>query len=87
MHLNKKKLLAKIQNNSENVRYSDFVILIKAFSFKRTRGEGSHEIFRCKDIADIVNIQNNKGKAKSYQIKQFLSIVEKYNLKLEDDES
>ena len=32
------------------------------------------------------NLQNVKGKAKPYQIKQLLKIVEKYNLLLEDQE-
>ena len=68
-----------------NVRYSDFVMLIKTYVFRRTRGNGSHEIYRRKDIMDIVNIQNDNGQAKSYQVKQFLSLIEKYNLKLEDD--
>jgi hypothetical protein len=36
-------------------------------------------------IPEIVNIQNDNGKAKSYQVKQFLSLIEKYNLKLEDN--
>jgi len=68
-----------------NVRYNDFETLIKAYGFRRTRGNGSHEIYRRKDIMEIVNIQNDNGKAKSYQVKQFLSLIEKYNLKLEDD--
>ena len=84
-HLTKQKLLAKIQNNTTSIRYNDFVALIKAYGFKRTHSNGSHEIYRRQDIPDIVNIQNDNGKAKSYQVKQFLSIIEKYNLKLEDD--
>jgi len=85
--LNKQKLLAKIQNNTVNMQYSKFVTLIKAYGFRRTRGNGSHEIYRRKGVADIVNIQNDNGHAKSYQVKQFLSLIEKYNLKLEDDDS
>ena len=37
-----------------------------------------------KEINEIINIQNYKGEAKPYQIKQFLSLVEKYNLKMGD---
>ena len=84
--MNKKKLLAKMQNNSENVRFGEFVTLIEAFDFKYTRGEGSHEIYKRADVPGIVNIQNENGKAKSYQVEQFLKVVKKYNLKLEDDE-
>jgi len=83
--MNKQKLLAKIQNNSLNVRYSDFVTIVEAYGFRRTRSNGSHEIYRCKGVVEIVNIQNDNGKAKSYQVKQFLFLIEKYNLKLEDD--
>jgi hypothetical protein len=36
------------------------------------------------DIPEIVNLQDVKGQAKPYQIKQFLKLVEKHNLKLEE---
>ena len=42
--MNRKKLLAKIINNQKNVQFNDFVTLIEAFGFYRTRGEGSHSI-------------------------------------------
>ena len=82
--MNKHKLLAHLQNSSKNVRYSDFVRLVEAFGFKRIRTGGSHNIYEREDVPEMVNIQNDKGKAKPYQVKQFLSLVEKYNLKLED---
>lgn len=34
----------------------------------------------------MVNIQDVKGKAKPYQLRQFFRIVEKYNLQLGDSE-
>jgi len=34
---------------------------------------------------DVVNIKNDNGQAKPYQVNQFLSLIEKYNLKLEDE--
>ena len=83
--MNKRKLLTKIQNNNINVQYKEFVTLIKAFGFERTRGNGSHEIYRRQDVVDIVNIQNDNGKAKPYQVRQFLSLIERFNLILEDD--
>ena len=83
--MNKRKLLEKLENSQKNVRYGDFVALIEAFGFRRTRGEGSHEIYRRVGVADIVNIQSNKGKAKAYQVRQFLSLIETYNLRLEEE--
>jgi hypothetical protein len=41
-------------------------------------------IFIHPNIPELVNLQNAKGKAKPYQIRQFLTIVEQYNLSLED---
>ena len=82
--MNNRKLLAKIQNSSKNIRYGDFVTLIEAFSFRRIRGEGSHNIYERIDVPEMVNIQNEEGKAKPYQVKQFMSLVVRYNLKLED---
>ncbi len=35
-------------------------------------------------VDELVNIQDVNGEAKPYQIKQFLELVEEYDLKLED---
>ena len=83
--MNKRKLLQKLENSQKNIRYGDFVALIEAFGFRRTRGEGSHEIYRREGVADLVSIQSNKGKAKAYQVRQFLSLIEIYNLRLEEE--
>jgi hypothetical protein len=41
-------------------------------------------IFVHPDIPELVNLQSVKGQAKPYQVKQFLRLVERYDLKLED---
>jgi hypothetical protein len=43
-------------------------------------------IFLHPDLPELVNLQNVKGKAKPYQIKQLLKIIEKHNLHMEDNE-
>jgi len=83
--MNKRALLAQLMTNRKNVKYNDFVTLIESFGFICTRGKGSHEVFKQEGIAETVNIQNRNGEAKPYQIEQFLSLVEKYNLKLGDN--
>jgi predicted RNA binding protein YcfA (HicA-like mRNA interferase family) len=62
------------------------VTLVEAFGFNHMRADGSHNIFKNEAVVEIINIQNEKGEAKPYQIKQFLAIVEKYNLQMEDKE-
>ena len=83
--MNKRKLLARLQNNCKNIRYNDFVLLAEAFGFKHRRTDGSHNIYKNAAIAEVLNIQEEKGEAKPYQVKQFLALVEKYNLKMEGE--
>lgn len=78
------KILEKILSGSKNISFTDFVNLIEGYGFELARTKGSHQIFKHKEIAEIVNLQNSDGHVKPYQIKQFLELVEKYNLILEE---
>ncbi len=80
----KEKLLQKILSGSRNVRFGDMVALVNAFGFRLSRTKGSHHIFTHPGIPELVNLQEVHGQAKPYQIKQFLNLIERYNLKLED---
>jgi hypothetical protein len=57
-----------------------------SIGFSLSRISGSHHIFTHPDIAEIVNLQNKKGKAIGYQVQQFLTLVEQYSLTMESDE-
>ena len=37
------------------------------------------------EIPELVNLQNVHGQAKAYQVRQFLKIVERHNLMLEEE--
>ena len=80
----KQKILKQILSGSKNISFNDIVTVVEAFGFTLFRVNGSHHIFIHPNIPELVNLQNAKGKAKPYQIRQFLTIVEQYNLKLED---
>ena len=58
---------------------------LKASGSKSARVTDSHHIFSQPTIQELVNLQEVKGQAKPYQIRQFLKLVERYNLKLEDE--
>jgi hypothetical protein len=83
--LNKRKLLQKVLAGPTNVRFGDMVALVEAFGFRLARVGGSHHIFERAGVAELVNLQNRKGNAKPYQVRQFLELVEQHNLRLEDD--
>jgi hypothetical protein len=42
-------------------------------------------IFVRDDVDELVNLQREGNKAKAYQVKQFLTIVGRYDLKLGDE--
>lgn len=80
--MNYTKFFIRLLTNDKNVKYNDFVNLIIKFGFYEDRSVGSHTIFKHKVVKELINIQNFKGEVKPYQIKQFLSLVEKYSLEL-----
>jgi hypothetical protein len=45
---------------------------------------GSHHIYTRAGVRELVNLQNEGGDAKPYQIRQFLRLLERYNLRMED---
>jgi len=59
--------------------------MVEGFGFRSDRVSGSHHIFIHPAIQEMVNLQEVKGEAKPYQIRQFLRIVERYDLRLEDE--
>lgn len=83
--MKKRKLLEKVISGSKNIQFDELVTLIEAFGFTLSRINGSHHIFQHPEIPEIINIQNKKGKAVPYQVRQFILILEQYNLSLEDE--
>ena len=84
--MKKRRLLQKLISSSKNVHFSEAVTCIEAFGFRLARISGSHHIYVHPDVTELVNLQDVDGQAKPYQIKQFLQLVEKYGLQMEDDE-
>ena len=78
-------LLRLLQGHHQNVPFEDFCELIQAFGFRPGRSQGSHQIFLHPACTEMLNLQPRHGEAKPYQIRQFLRLVERYNLRLEDE--
>ena len=82
--MNKRKLLRKVLSGSKNIRFADILKMAEAFGFRLARTEGSHHIMIHPDVPTPLNLQEVGGQAKPYQVRQFLKLVEKHNLLLED---
>lgn len=72
----KEKLLLRAINNSADLSFEDFKTLLKHSGWILDHQTGSHQIWYSSKGCRL-SIQNNKGKAKSYQVRQFLQQREK----------
>jgi predicted RNA binding protein YcfA (HicA-like mRNA interferase family) len=79
-------LLRKIAGGAlHNVAFRDMLALMEGLGFRLSRVAGSHHIFVHPEVPEPVNLQRVRGEAKPYQIRQVLLMVERYNLRLEDE--
>lgn len=71
-------ILAQMKRNPKDVRFSELCKVCEHyFGNPRKRGS-SHRVFKTPWQGDPrINIQNNKGKAKAYQVKQVLMAIDK----------
>lgn len=74
-------LLIKIQRNPKDVRFSELCKICDHFFGEPRQKKSSHRIYKTPWQGDPrVNIQNDKGKAKIYQVKQVLLAIEKLEI-------
>jgi predicted RNA binding protein YcfA (HicA-like mRNA interferase family) len=83
--MNPDKLLRKALSSPANLRFEEICVLAKAFGFRLSRINGSHHIFTHPAVRELLNLQDVAGKAKPYQIRQLLDLVERYNLSIGGD--
>ena len=71
----KEKLLDKALNNFDGLSFDDFCTLMKHRGWVLDHQKGSHQIWYSPKSYRL-SVQNRNGKAKGYQVKQFLIRLE-----------
>ncbi len=74
------KILDQMRREPNNVRFADLKKLCEAYFGKprQTPAGTSHAIFKTPWVGDPrINIQDDKGKAKAYQVRQVLLAIDK----------
>ncbi len=77
------KLKQQAQNGSANVRYSDLCHFLElaGFEFKGQVNTSHRKYQHPKCPKELVNVQEGRdGKAKPYQVRQVLDLIETYDL-------
>jgi hypothetical protein len=74
-------ILLQMRHSPGNVRFNDLYKICDFYFGKARQKSSSHRIYKTPWQGDPrVNIQNNKGKAKAYQVKQVLKAIERLEL-------
>jgi len=71
-------MISQMQQSPHNVKFWDLCKVCDHYFGKARQSGSSHRIYKTPWPGDPrVNIQNDRGKAKNYQVKQVLLAVEK----------
>lgn len=75
---NLNKLLEEMRSNPAGTRFTDLCKVCDHYFGPARQSSGSHRVYKTPWIGDPrVNIQNSKGQAKAYQVKQVLKAIER----------
>lgn len=73
-----RKIIDQMRREPANVRYSDLEKVCEEYFGKPRQTGTSHAIFKTPWVGNPrINIQDDKGKAKPYQVRQVLLAIEK----------
>jgi predicted RNA binding protein YcfA (HicA-like mRNA interferase family) len=75
------KLRQKLLSGTSDadISFLELCQLLKRLGFNE-RVKGDHHIFTKSNVAEIINLQPKKNKAKAYQVKQVRNLILKYRL-------
>lgn len=72
------KILEAMRANPKGIRYDELVKVCQHYFGPARTGGGSHAVFKTPWPGDPrVNIQNDHGKARAYQVRQVLAAIDK----------
>jgi len=76
------ELIRQMKRNPKDVRFTDLRKVCDYFFGEPRKRASSHVVYKTSWQEDPrINIQNHKGKAKAYQVKQVLLALEKLEVK------
>ena len=75
-------ILDLMRTNPKNIRFADLCKVCEQYFGQARQTGSSHRVYKTPWQGNPrVNIQNSKGKAKAYQVKQVLEAIERLEVK------
>lgn len=76
------EIIEHMKRNPQDVRFSDLCKVCDRYFGRPRQGGSSHKVYQTPWPGDPrVNIQDKKGKARAYQVRQVLKAIERLELK------
>ncbi len=76
----RRKLIETCRNNPAGIRFRELCALAEHLGFHKRGGKGSHVVYEKDGVEEILTFQDRNGMAKPYQVKQLITVMEKYDL-------
>ena len=71
-------ILAKMRRNPKGIRFNELTKVCDQYFGKPRNSGTSHRVYKTPWVGDPrVNIQNSRGKAKTYQVRQVLLAIDR----------
>jgi hypothetical protein len=77
------KIWQSAKTNPSGLTFAELQRLAEAARFVLSRVKGDHHVYTRSGIVEIINLQPKRGKAKPYQVRQVLDLIEKYRIEIE----
>lgn len=77
------KILAAAKANPASLSFTELQRLAEGAGFTLSRTKGDHWVYTRTGVREIINLQPKHGKAKPYQVRQVLDLIEKYGIEVE----
>lgn len=75
---NIQSILKQMRENPKGVRFNDLCKVCNSYFGKARQSGSSHRVYKTPWVGDPrVNIPNDKGKAKPYQVRQVLQAIDR----------
>ena len=77
-------ILEPARRSVGNVRFSDLRRPVEAIGYRLRRRAGSHHVYTHAARPDLpmINLQDDKGKAKAYQVRQVVRLIDEHKLEV-----
>jgi hypothetical protein len=80
------RLLERARRAPESLRFSELCSLAEGFGWVFARQRGSHVLYKRSGSIQLMNFQDDSGRAKGYQVRQLLAAIDDLGLSLNNND-